>query len=289
MDTRQLELFMIAYESKSFSGAAERAFISQQGISNSIAQLENELETQLFQRTNRGIIPTSAGEKLYHFALTYTGDWSALKSNLTGDSPERSLRVGLDIGFMELLPHDIFTRYILEHPHDQIFIENYVDVCKNRLLNGKIDLGFCSPPVDHELFDTVFEVSRKIQLVLSKSNPLAGKQSVRISDLKGFNLIDIDLNTPVQLYYRNLCRQNGIIPNIRLNASQGMHIAEMVSNNAAVSFYAGEANWLPENVVLLPFEDMDLSFGFQLVTRKNARYSESMSEFIALLKSYYVS
>ena len=284
MDIRQLEYYIMVYEAGSFLRAAENSFISQQGISNSVAMLEEEIGAKLFQRTRRGLIPTASGETLYQFALACTGGWNNYKAKIRGDRLEHSLRIGFDIGFMELIPLSIFSEFYLIHPEEKIYIKNYVDECKISLLKGEIDLGFCSLPVDPELFDTLVESSRKVRLAVSKENPLARRSSIRVSDLRDENLIDIALNTPAQLYYRNICKLNRVEPNILLNASQGKIIEELVSKNAAVSFFAGEDTWLPDSVVLLPFEDIDVSYGFQLLVRKNVVHTDLMTDFVRLLK-----
>jgi DNA-binding transcriptional LysR family regulator len=50
MEHRQLRNFLTICEEKSISKAAERLFISQQGLSKSIKQLEQELQVPLFFR-----------------------------------------------------------------------------------------------------------------------------------------------------------------------------------------------------------------------------------------------
>ncbi len=285
MDLKQLEYYVIAYESGSFLGAASSSFITQQGISRSISNLELELGTPLFHRSRQGLTPTAAGEKLYQFALAYIRDLNNMKAEIKGEKNDSILRIGFDIGFMELIPFDLFSELYLTHPDDTIHISNYVDECKSALLKGDVDLGFCSLPVDAALFDTIVEVTRKVQLAVSDLNPLASRETIRVAELKGQNLIDIELHTPAQMYYRNICKLNGIEPNIRLNASQGKFIDELVSKNVAVSFYAGEEKWLPPKTRLISFEDIDVSFGFQLLARKGTEYTKLMLDFINLLQN----
>jgi len=56
---------------KSFSKAAERDFISQQGLSKCIKQLEDTLEVPLFDRTYHGIELTEFGRALQVAAESY--------------------------------------------------------------------------------------------------------------------------------------------------------------------------------------------------------------------------
>ena len=50
MDTRDIRCFRLVYEERSINKAAHQIFITPQGLSRIIVKLENELQTQLFQR-----------------------------------------------------------------------------------------------------------------------------------------------------------------------------------------------------------------------------------------------
>ncbi|EOL47755.1 LysR family transcriptional regulator [Enterococcus caccae] len=71
-----LKTFRIVYETKNFSKAAERLFISQPAVSNQIKQLEEELTIQLFMRNGRQeIITTKQADILYNHLLNLADDW----------------------------------------------------------------------------------------------------------------------------------------------------------------------------------------------------------------------
>lgn len=64
ISTRQLRYFVEIAESGSFSAAAERLFVAQSALSRQIKELENLLQTPLFERTARQPRLTAAGEAL---------------------------------------------------------------------------------------------------------------------------------------------------------------------------------------------------------------------------------
>jgi DNA-binding transcriptional LysR family regulator len=60
----QLQVFLVVYETGSFSSAATRLHMTQPRVSQQIRSLENDLGTQLFVRRGHGVELTAAGEGL---------------------------------------------------------------------------------------------------------------------------------------------------------------------------------------------------------------------------------
>lgn len=70
MELRQLKYFLAIADSGSFSAAAERVFVAQSALSHQMAQLEGELEVELFLRNRRGVALTDAGQRFYPHAVS---------------------------------------------------------------------------------------------------------------------------------------------------------------------------------------------------------------------------
>jgi DNA-binding transcriptional LysR family regulator len=64
MDVRQLQLFIAVAEEGSIHGGARRMMVAQPAMSKALRALERQLQTQLVQRSPRGIDLTAAGEAL---------------------------------------------------------------------------------------------------------------------------------------------------------------------------------------------------------------------------------
>ena len=63
-----MKYFLVVAEARSFSAAAKQLYISQQTLSAHIAQIEEEIGTQLFERT-RPLTLTPAGERFHRGAV----------------------------------------------------------------------------------------------------------------------------------------------------------------------------------------------------------------------------
>ena len=66
----KLELYRVfkeVAEAGNITAAAQTLFISQSAVSQSIKQLEAELQTRLFARNSRGVTLTADGRMLYEY------------------------------------------------------------------------------------------------------------------------------------------------------------------------------------------------------------------------------
>ncbi len=65
MNTRNLKCFQTVYEEHNLQTAANKLFLSPQGLSKIIKGLEDECGSLLFVRTKDGLIPTESGKVFY--------------------------------------------------------------------------------------------------------------------------------------------------------------------------------------------------------------------------------
>lgn len=125
MDTQLLEAFIAVAESGSFSVAAERIHVTQPAVSKRIAQLEDILETRLFDRIARTVTLTEAGEALLLRAqriLQEFADTRQAISDLSGEISGRlRLAISHHIGLHRLPP--ILKQFAQQHPSVTIDVD----------------------------------------------------------------------------------------------------------------------------------------------------------------------
>ncbi len=68
MRIEQLECIVDIARTGSFSSTANNLFVSQQAVSKSMKQLEQELDAELLVRTNTGVYITKEGQRVVEFA-----------------------------------------------------------------------------------------------------------------------------------------------------------------------------------------------------------------------------
>ena len=138
------KVFYHAAQKLSYTKAAEKLFISQSAVSQSIKQLEEQMNVQLFMRAGKGVKLTTEGAALYaHVEKAY----NLLKS---GEQYIDSIR-SLSSGLVRIGASDTISKYFLldplqrfheSYPNIRIQINNRPSPVSLRLVeNGEIDLG----------------------------------------------------------------------------------------------------------------------------------------------------
>ncbi|MBD7984126.1 LysR family transcriptional regulator [Sporosarcina sp. Sa2YVA2] len=150
-------VFSVVGKNESFSQAAKALFMTQPAVSQSIMQLERELNTRLFNRTPKGVTPTTEGSLLLEYVnsainLIEIGEEkiNEFKNLTTG---ELRIGVGDTISKYFLLPQ--LEAFRNRYPNIKLKIENgTTDALISFLKSGEVDIGICNLPVN----DSTLEV-----------------------------------------------------------------------------------------------------------------------------------
>src|SRR5512135_3530941 len=82
MEDSRLKAFCFIVEMKSFSRAAEAAFVTQSAMSHLIKNLEEELGGKLLNRSGKTVTPTSTGKILYEHARKILDEYKAMENDV---------------------------------------------------------------------------------------------------------------------------------------------------------------------------------------------------------------
>ncbi|CAM4271048.1 LysR substrate-binding domain-containing protein [Bordetella muralis] len=133
MDLRQLRYFTRIVELESITAAAETLHIAQPSLSQHVANLENELETQLLLRGPAGVRATDAGKLLYRHAKMVLRQVEEAKSALKHgrDTPAGHVTIGLPTS----------TSRVLALPLIEAVAEHYPEVLLEIIEGSSADLA----------------------------------------------------------------------------------------------------------------------------------------------------
>ena len=152
MDLKDLQTFVSVAELGSFSAASETENLPPSSVTRRIKKLEDQLGTQLFDRTTRVVALTEDGQLFYQRARQVLGDLDDVQRVLHGRQthPEGTLRIG---GAEELLATDILGHlhsFAIQQPQLKIDIHPGTDV--RNIYTKNLDVMFhIDEPNDSDL------------------------------------------------------------------------------------------------------------------------------------------
>jgi len=186
MDLDQLHTFLEIVRLKSFSKAAQTCFRTQPAISAQVRQLENELNTSLFDRLGTRIALTSAGRILQEYAeqILELRKQAQDSINELDRVPRGELIIAANEATCIYVLPGVFAEYQRQFPNVQIQVDrSYGERVVQAVLENQADFGITQLPVEERKLEVARIYSDEIKLVTPKNHRLARKRSVLIKDL----------------------------------------------------------------------------------------------------------
>ncbi|NIY63798.1 LysR family transcriptional regulator [Streptomyces malaysiensis] len=191
LETRELEYFIAVADELHFSRAAVRLSIAQPALSKAIRRIETRLGVPLFVRSSRHVELTPAGEALReHGRHALNAVSAAVRNARRAADTQAHLRLVLKPGGDAGLLSGILAEYA--HQPDARRVDILFSGPADRtdfLRDGRADVGLLFAPFDdldglaHETLHSEDRVA-----ILPSGHRLAGRPSVRMSDLAGETL-----------------------------------------------------------------------------------------------------
>lgn len=202
----QLQSFLIVAESKSFTSAADKLFISHTALIQQMNALEKTLGFSLFVRSPRGVTLTESGKLFYEeFQKLIRAADDVITRCRDMDENGQHIRVGnMNDLHTFYFYADFYRQFQKENPRIVIdFVptesESVLDLCRS----GAIDVGFYfGLQKQAENPDLIFRPASisNMCIVVSTKHPLARKGKVQTEDLKGKTVLAFNVSDPELIY-----------------------------------------------------------------------------------------
>ena len=186
MNTRHLRFFCVLAAELHFTRAAVLLNISQSALSHQIKQLEDELGTQLMERTNRRVRLTPAGEMFLLRAtrLLEQMDQAIHEAARIGQGDLGSLGIGVvSTAVCSYLP-GILRAFRKESPNLSIDVhEMEPGEQVDALHKESIDIGLLFLSIQDPAFESVLISRERLIVAIPTGHPLASNEKIRLRDL----------------------------------------------------------------------------------------------------------
>jgi DNA-binding transcriptional LysR family regulator len=237
------ELYKVFYyvaQNLSFSSAAEKLFISQSAISQSIKVLEEKMNCHLFFRNTKSVKLTHEGEILFKYIEQAFNFIKLGEQNITEIN-------SLNMGEIKIGATDTICKYYLlpylksfnkAYPNIKIKITNSTSPkCVELLNNGLVDFSLVNLPIENTKNIKVTELRPINDVFIAGKNfiNLKGKE-ISIKELKNHPVLALEKNTVSRKFLDDFLNSYGvdITPEIELGSID--LLVELAKIGMGVSF-----------------------------------------------------
>lgn len=186
MELHQLRCFVMVAEELHFGRAAKRLFMTQPPLSRQIQMLERSLGVMLFERSNRNVQLTVAGQHFLRDArhvLAYTEQAGTAARRLARGEAGQLLLGFTAVSGYSLIP-GLLGHAAQQLPDVGFELHEMVSGAQSKALAANmIDVGFVRRPALPAGFASQLVCSEPLLVVMSNAHPLAQQTTIALADL----------------------------------------------------------------------------------------------------------
>ncbi len=192
MTLTELRYAVAVAEERHFGRAAERCFVSQPSLSAAVKNLEEELGVRLFERGQRGVLLTEAGERIVAQARRVLEEAERVK--LVARQGRDPLKGTLQLGIIHtvapyLLP-DLVAALRRTAPEMPLDVEENMTATLDRMLRaGELDAAILALPYEAPGVVTIPLYEEIFRVVAPAKHPLARRKSIAVEELDAGELL----------------------------------------------------------------------------------------------------
>ena len=286
MEIRQLATFIRVAQFKSFSRAAESLGYSQSAVTVQIRQLEEELNTRLFDRMGKRIALTDTGERFFSHACDVISQVNQARMSVAATT---ELHGTLHIGTIESLTclklPAVLHRYRQHHPKVSIHITvGEPEELIEQMERGELDMIYVlDEPLYSNNWHKLMEQREEIVFVASASlGEALGGRELTTEELVQYPFFLTEQDNYRRVLNRRLAARRCILTP-SLECSDTSFLIRMLEIDRGVSFlpwYAVEGSVRQGKLVRLSVADCYISLYRQIFCHKEKWRTREMDEFV---------
>ena len=291
MTIKELEEYQMICSKGSLSKAAKALFITPQGLSRVLKNLETELDCTLVNRVASGLELTESGKCLLEYARKATADYEKMKEKIEGlqESACGSVELLMAYDVIRLLGTECFEEFQKMYPQTSFSCWEYPDrIAERMLMEEQGNAGISIGPFPGDLFHIQPLTRRRLCLIAYEGHPLAEKNQVTVEDLKEEPLYMENSSFKINEFVQRQCWLHGFEPNIVYEASSFdicYKMCRMKKGLSVVLDFVHE-DMKTDGLVKIPFAEQDMEMEIALLTPRNRSSEHAVDKFCAYLKNW---
>ena len=290
MNLDALQLYCDVVRLRSFSRGAATNGVSQSAASQSIQQLEAELDLALLDRSRRPLLPTEEGRTFYEACRTLLQGFEKARADLmvAKQRVEGTVRVAAiySVGlhdmsrhmqpFMSAFPH---ARVLLEclHPHKVV----------EAVMTDEADLGILSYPAASRALHVLHLRSEPMVLVAHPTHRLARRRALVAADLTGEKFVAFDHDLAIRKAIDRALKQSPVRVDVVMEFDNVETIKQAIGINAGLSILPRptiQKELDMRTLAALPLSFPGLVRPIGIIYRRGKRMTPAVARFVEQLQ-----
>jgi DNA-binding transcriptional LysR family regulator len=257
MDLRLLRYFVAVAEERHFGRAAARLHMTQPPLSRAIKQLEADVGALLVHRSPAGVTLTPAGATLYDEARALLEHAEDARARVAATAGTATFTIGTLADSAEEAGTGLADAFRLRNPGVRVRIRegDFTDPTAG-LRAGRVDVALTRMPFDRTGVSVRVLRSDPVGVVLRTDDPLAGRDTLQVSDLDDRRWFQFPEGTdPLWRAYWNCTTPGGTLaplapqPHAFPPGLTVVPLADMVPSRLVVAWNKADANPLIRSLV----------------------------------------
>jgi len=237
--TKQLRYYVALVEWGHFGKAAEACFVSQSAFSVAIRELENLLDTQLVDRTNRNVTITAVGREVAAQARQVLKSLETLTEVAQGN--QAPLAGKLQMGVIPTIAPFLLPKLLpaLRHafPLLELYLKEEITPRIHRLLmNGELDIVLLALPYELRNIESMTLFNDHFRLACRQSSRLVDPKHYQFDALDSESILLLEDGHCLRDHALSACRIRGLDKVSRFSASSLLTLIEMVDADLGITF-----------------------------------------------------
>lgn len=287
----RLKVFHTVASRSSFTKASEELNISQPAVTKHIKEIENQLNTKLFDRKGTSIQLTKSGQILFEYAEKIRNIYRDLEFeiNQLNKQHKGKLIIGASTTVAQYILPEILAKFNSYYKDIKIeLITHNTEIISELLKEGKIDLGIIEGESQSNYFDYQTFKADEIVLVAKANHSLVNK-ILNIKDLYHLELIFREPGSGSLEFIQNRLKEKGISLDelnivMQLGSSESIKNYLLYSNSLAFLSISTVLNELKNNQLsIIDIKNFSIERNFHFILPKGEQ-SELIRLFLKFIR-----
>ena len=290
MTIKELEEYIVICRRGSLAKASKELFMSPQGLSRVLKNLENELDCTLVNRVTSGLELTESGECLRDYAEIVLKEYEELRKKIEKirASADGSVELLMAYDIIRLLTPECIMDFQRIYPNVSFSFQEYPDrIVESMLLEKKGNVALSVGPFTGECFEVQSLKKCNLGLLVYEEHPLAKKSHVRIEDIIDEKLYLENSTFKLNEFIQSKCWNKGFEPNIVFETNGFDMCYKMCRMKKGISVTVDfiHEDMKNEGLIMIPFEENDMVWEIGLLLPKERVLESAVQKFCQFIEN----